>query len=181
MIIALTGTNGAGKNTIADYLVREHGFTHFSFRTFLTEEIIRRGLPVTRESMRTVGNDLRFNHEQGYISKQILGDVLTNGTNAVIESIRSMDEAHFLLNHGARFWAVDAPERMRYERIINRHDKTDQISFETFKAQEEKEYKNKDPKDMSVREVMQLAEITFLNAGTPQALFDQIEQALHGT
>ncbi|MDR0438308.1 MAG: AAA family ATPase, partial [Bacteroidales bacterium] len=51
MIIGITGTIGAGKGTIVDYLVSQKGFLHFSVRDFLSEEIERRGLPVNRDTM----------------------------------------------------------------------------------------------------------------------------------
>ena len=43
-IIGITGTIGAGKGTIVDYLVKEKGYVHYSVRAFIAEEIQRRGL-----------------------------------------------------------------------------------------------------------------------------------------
>ena len=42
IIIGITGTLGAGKGTIVDYLVKERGFVHYSVRAFITEEIEKR-------------------------------------------------------------------------------------------------------------------------------------------
>ena len=44
MIIGITGTLGAGKGTIASYLVKEKGFKHFSVREFLNKELQKRKL-----------------------------------------------------------------------------------------------------------------------------------------
>ena len=43
-IIGITGTLGAGKGTIVDYLVQKKGYLHYSVRAFLSEEVKRRGL-----------------------------------------------------------------------------------------------------------------------------------------
>ena len=60
-IIGITGTIGAGKGTIVDYLVKEKGYVHYSVREFLAEEVKRRGLEVNRDTLTEVGNDLRAN------------------------------------------------------------------------------------------------------------------------
>ena len=43
IIIGITGTLGAGKGTIVDYLCKKRGFLHYSVREFLVEEIKNRG------------------------------------------------------------------------------------------------------------------------------------------
>ena len=58
IILGLTGTLGAGKGTVVEYL-KEKGFAHFSARAYLQEEIARRGLPNNRDSMVTIGNEFR--------------------------------------------------------------------------------------------------------------------------
>ena len=69
--IGITGTLGAGKGTIVDYLVKNRGFVHYSVRAFLTEEIKRRGLEVNRDTMAMVGNDLRAKHTPSYIVEEL--------------------------------------------------------------------------------------------------------------
>ena len=49
--IGITGTLGAGKGTIVDYLVQNRGFVHYSVRAFLIEEIKRRGLEANRDTI----------------------------------------------------------------------------------------------------------------------------------
>ncbi|MCX6713904.1 MAG: dephospho-CoA kinase, partial [Candidatus Vogelbacteria bacterium] len=58
MIIGITGTLGAGKGAVVDCL-KIKGFKHYSVTAFITDEIIKRGLPVNRDKMVLVANDLR--------------------------------------------------------------------------------------------------------------------------
>ena len=91
-VIGITGTLGAGKGTIVEYLVKNKGFSHFSARAFVTEEIIRRGMPVNRDSMVVVANDLRRRNSPSFIIDSLYEKAILAGTDSVIESIRTPGE-----------------------------------------------------------------------------------------
>jgi dephospho-CoA kinase len=116
MIIGITGTNGAGKGTVVDYLVHQKGYVHFSVRDYLIGEIKKRGLPVDRPHMREVGNDLRQMHGPEFVVAQLREHAAREARDSVIESIRAVGEAQFLKDHGVLIWAVDADRKVRYER-----------------------------------------------------------------
>eukprot|EP01052_Picozoa_sp_SAG31_P034368 SAG31_NODE_4007_length_3670_cov_1.628955_7_plen_102_part_00 len=64
-LIGITGTLGAGKGTVVDYLLRPpHSYTHYSARSLLNEIIAERGLPPGRDSMREV----RIERLDGFVS-----------------------------------------------------------------------------------------------------------------
>jgi dephospho-CoA kinase len=73
MIIGLTGSFGAGKGEVARYLVEEKDFHHLSARVLITEEIKKRGLPVNRDTMTEVANDLRAKGGPTYLYEQLIG------------------------------------------------------------------------------------------------------------
>jgi dephospho-CoA kinase len=177
MIIGITGTLGAGKGTVVEYL-KTKGFTHYSVRDFLNEEIARRGLVTNRDVMLATANDLRATHGPGYISEQLLGRALQDGNNAVIESIRSIGEADYLKQHGALLWAVDADIKTRYERITKRMSETDKVSFEKFVADEQAEFANADSSKPNLQALIKKADAVFQNKGTQEELFAQVEEAL---
>jgi broad-specificity NMP kinase len=89
MIIGITGTLGAGKGTIAEYLVKKRRFHHFSVRKFLIQEIKKRKLPVNRDSMVFVANDLRKKFGGGYIVEALYEKAFKKRGNSVIESLRA--------------------------------------------------------------------------------------------
>ena len=61
-IIGITGTLGAGKGTIVDYLKEHYGYRHYSVRGYLIEEAQRRGMELNRDTFVVVANDLRATH-----------------------------------------------------------------------------------------------------------------------
>ena len=75
LIIGITGTIGAGKGTVVKYL-QQKGFQHYSSRKFITQEIKRRGMPVNRDSMAVVANDLRATHSPSYIAESLYSEAM---------------------------------------------------------------------------------------------------------
>ena len=81
IIIGITGTLGAGKGTIVDYLVSKKGFVHYSVRAYLIKEIKKRNLPVNRDSMTIVANELRAKHSPSFITDQLFIQTKKSGKN----------------------------------------------------------------------------------------------------
>ena len=177
--IGITGTLGAGKGTIVDYLQKAKGFAHYSVRAFLIDEIKRRGLEVNRDSMTLVGNDLRAQHSPSWIVEQLYHQAQASGCNCIIESVRTPGEVNALRSKPNFYlFAVDADTRVRYERAVLRGSETDHIDYETFVANEQREMDNDDPNKQNLRYCIDQADYRFDNNGSIEALNAQVEEAL---
>jgi dephospho-CoA kinase len=179
IIIGITGTLGAGKGTLVEYLMAHKGFAHFSVRSFLTQEIERRALPLDRDSMVLVANELRAMYHPGYIAEQLYEQARHSGKNCIIESIRTPGEAELLQSKGSfSLLAVDADPAIRYERIRKRNSETDQVSFETFLDNEAREMSSTDPNKQNIGKCISMADFTLLNNGSTEELFEKLEEIL---
>ncbi len=179
-IIGITGTLGAGKGTIVDYLVKHEGFEHFSVRGYLTEEINKRGIPVNRDSMVALGNELRAQNSPSFIVEQLFEQASKSGADCIIESIRTIGEVQALKRKGG-FWlfAVDADPRTRYERVIERSSETDHVSFEKFWADEAREMESNDPNKQNLLGCINLADYTIENNGSLEDLNQKVKKIIN--
>ena len=179
IIIGITGTLGAGKGTIVDYLVLEKGFAHYSVREYLLEEIKKRDMPQNRDSMVSIANELRSKNSPSYITDQLYIQSLKQDKNAIIESIRTPGEAESLKAKGKFYlFAVDADPKIRYERIKIRNSETDQIDFDTFIANEKREMTSTDPNKQNLKQCREMADFIFMNDGSKEDLFQSVENVI---
>jgi len=174
-IIGITGTIGAGKGTIVDYLVNNYGFKHYSVRDYLIREAKKQNLPLNRDTYVKIANELRNLHSPSFIIDELYKEAAQNGVNAIIESIRTPGEiASLRTKDNFSLWAVDADPKIRYERIVARQSETDQISFETFLANEQREMTTDDPTKQNLAECIRQADVRIDNNGDFETLFKQI-------
>lgn len=179
MIIGITGTDGAGKGAVVSYLVKQHGFTHYSSRSFILDEIKRQGLPETRNQMRLTANELRGKYGNEFVVKQAYERAAAEQKDkVVIESVRAIAEAHFLKQAGGMLLAVDADQQLRYERVQGRRSESDQVTFAEFQAHEELEKNDPDPNGMQKAKVMEMADCTIMNDGSMKELHEKVEAFL---
>jgi len=178
-IIGITGTIGAGKGTIVDYLISHYGFKHYSVRGYLIEEAQKQNLPLNRDIYVQLANKLRETHSPSFIIDELYQEAKKNGVNAIIESIRTSGEIASLRSKADfTLWAIDAESKIRYERIFARQSETDHISFETFLANEQREMNTEDPTKQNLAECIRQADFLFINNDDFTELYKQIETAL---
>lgn len=179
IIIGITGTIGAGKGTIVDYLIEKRNFSHYSVRAYLINIINKKGLPVNRDSMVKIANGLRKEHSPSYIVEELFKEALENRENCVIESIRTPGEVISLKDKGNFILlAVDADPKIRYERIVQRASETDHISFETFLENEKREMTSDDPNKQNLSKCIEMADFVLNNDGTIEELINITENLL---
>lgn len=173
-LIGLTGTNGAGKGEVAAYLVK-NGYAYVSLSDEVREDLRRRGKEVTRDQMIATGNALRRRFGADVLARRAMKKVKGR---AVVDSIRNVREVAFLRRQdGFILVAVDAPARLRFERVQKRGRQESAATLEEFISKEKLEMKG-GQNEQQLRRCMTLADLTIVNDGPLASLRRQIKERL---
>ncbi|MFO1519687.1 MAG: deaminase [bacterium] len=177
MIIGLTGKNASGKGEVAAFF-KEGGFQYYSLSDVLRDELTTRKLPVTRDNLIQIGNELRKAHGAGVLAMKILSKLEVD-KNYVIDSFRNPREVevfrsqnHFHLIH------VTAVPEIRFERIRSRKRESDPTTFEQFKKLEATEANSHDENAQQLDATGKLADIEFENNDTLDDLRERLKEVI---
>lgn len=178
MIIGITGSFSAGKGAVVEYLTQTKNFQHFSASGFITEEIIRRNLPVNRDSMIIVANDLRANFGPSYIIDSLYERAIEKGGYVIIESLRAVAEVKRIKELGGTVIGIDAQPEIRYARSVGRNSVKDNVTYEKWLAQELIESNESDPNKQNIFGSLKESNVIFSNNGSLKELYVQIDSFL---
>lgn len=173
MIIGLTGTYCGGKDTVADIL-EEKGFIHHSCSDILRDECRARNLELTRDNLIQMGKELRSDQGHGVLAERLM-QKFKPMERYVISSIRHPEEVKALQRRKDFFLInVDAPIKLRLERIQARKRENDPQTLAELKAKEKQESATKGA-GQQLGVVGKMAKIILLNDGTIAELKDKVD------
>ncbi len=173
-LIGLTGTNGAGKGEVAGILMK-NGYAYVSLSDEVREDLRKRGKEITRDRMIAAGNALRRRYGADILARRAMKKVRGR---AVIDSIRNASEVAFLRRQeGFILVAVDAPARLRFERVQKRGREESASTLEEFAAKEKEEMRG-GRREQQLRRCMRLADLTIVNDGPLASLRRQVKERL---
>ncbi|MBN1823192.1 MAG: AAA family ATPase [Endomicrobiales bacterium] len=178
MIIGLTGTYCAGKDTAAEYIEKQKGFFHFSLSDELRLELQKRGIEPTRENLIAVGTELRAAEGNEVLASRVLSRV-EEGKNYIVTSVRhpaEIDEMRKRLDFC--MVNIDAPQDIRFRRMRKRGRPGDPETLEKFREFERKEFQS-EGSGQQIGECIKHADFTIMNDGDrPEELYNRIDRFL---
>ena len=181
MILGITGTLGAGKGTVVEYL-KSKGFEQYAVSdTFLVNEAVKRGLAPDRRARHDIANEFRAQGPTKLMEAvyEMARPAVEAGKDVFIEPQHSIDEVRYIQSLGGKVFSIDADIKIRYERIWKRASSKDQVSFEEFKSFEELEMRPTENTTNDLAGAIEVADYHLTNDGTLEELHAQIDTALH--
>jgi len=94
MLIGLVGHPSSGKRTVAEML-QKMGFYYISFSDILTEELTKKGMPITEENLTKIKEELISRQGADYLAKKAV-EQLKDGENYVLTAMTLPEELNLL-------------------------------------------------------------------------------------
>lgn len=187
-IYGIAGTNGAGKDSVAEMLAARHGFLFASATDMFVTELTKRGLPLDREHKANLSAEWRRESGTGVIVDKAV-EMFNNSdhtfTGLIVGSLRHPGEADKIHELGGKVIWVDADPKVRYARITKNaasrgRAAEDNKSFQEFLAEEKREMTPEgDYATLNIQAVKKLCDIFLTNNGNDIAVFQaQAEKIL---
>ncbi len=175
MWVGLVGSNGAGKSVACNYLATL-GYAVVSLSDEVREAARAEGLSTTRDNLIQMGSALKAEFGPDVLAKRSMAKA-KGQEKVVFDSIRHPTEAQLLKQNGVFLLGIDAPIELRYNRIKARQKDTDQVSFEEFKAQDERENQGQSS-GQNIFETLKCCDVILKNGVDIAAFYTQLSQTL---
>lgn len=177
MIVGLTGRNGSGKGTVAQWFV-DRGFGFSSLSDAIRADLRERGLETSRDNLTAAGRRLRREGGPGVLAERTLRSIAPDADH-VVDSIRNPVEVQVLRRRpGFLLIEVVADEKIRYQRMVARNRSGDAHSFEEFRRQEQAELHDTDSAAQRLVATAELADVVVDNSGDLEALAEALARVV---
>lgn len=177
MIIGLTGSLAAGKGIVSDFF-KKIGFVYLSLSNELREIAKERKIELTRKNLQNLGNKMREEYGISILAKLVSEKIKNqNYTKAIIDGIRNPAEIIELRKIKDFFLvSVDAPARIRFNRMLERDRESDPKTLEDFlKVDARDKGEGETETGQGVRRCMIQADFTLINSETLEEVQKKVQ------
>lgn len=176
IIIGIVGENASGKTLATEFFKNKHEAVSFRFSDALSDILKRLYLENTRSNLQTLSTMLRQNFGEDLLSKIIARDVENCSAQLIItEGVRRPTDIEYLKKMPNFYLlAIEADEKIRFERVKNRHEKPDDAN----KTWEEFQKESLQESEQKIREIALTAQVKINNNGDLEHFYKQLEDII---
>lgn len=176
VFIGLVGTGGSGKDTAASYIKHHYKAEEFRYSYLLVKvlEIFR--IEVSRENLSWLMNILKRKYGTDVLTRAMEKtiDELAKKPIIVISGMRLLSDYKFLRSYPRNYLIfIDAPEKIRWQRVRVRGEKTDDnVTFGEFRKLMAGE------NERFIRRIGKNADFMINNSGSLRHLREEIDKIM---
>lgn len=179
ILYGIAGTNGSGKDSLAEYMAKKHRFLFVSSSDLLRAEAAKRGLSTERHNLHNISAEWRREAGLGVLVEKAVDyfNAQPEGSyrGLITGSLRNPAEADAIHAHGGKMIWTDAEPEIRFGRLQGRGRADDPESYDKFLADEAIEMTHSgDAATLSLSDVKARCDIFIDNSGDTIEQFEQL-------
>lgn len=176
IILGLTGQMGAGKTTIAEWLIKEKGAQSVRFSGMLRDVADRLYIEQTRENLQLLSTTLRKTFDEELFARVMKHQVEEmDAPIVIVDGVRRPgDVSHLKDLENFYLIGVTADEAVRFERISARSENSD----DQGKTREQFRQEQQQESEQEIVGLVETADHAISNNGTREELIRQVEALL---
>ncbi len=179
MIIAITGPVGAGKDTASEYIGKILQLKHVSGGDILREMLTSIGLEPKKSALGDFGTFIRTHYGADAIIKRVLTKAASDH-DIVNSGVRSYAEAQLIKNAGGRIIYIDAPAKIRHERLAIRQKSNELVDTESLQKIDMREKGSDNPLDENLTAIMAIADHIIINDTDLSGFYKKLNDIIVG-
>lgn len=180
-VIGLTGTVSCGKETIVEILKRKFSAYHVRLSDIIRTEMEKKKHNFNRMTLQDMGNEMRKKYGT-HILAMLAIEYLNKDKKIIIDGIRNPGEVEYLRKkYGKDFVliAVDAPQQLRFERMLKRTKKTDPKTFDEFVVLDRRDQGEGEPEHgQQTKRCIEKADFVIVNDGSVEQLEAKVNEII---
>jgi dephospho-CoA kinase len=175
-IIALAAPVGAGKSSVANYILGNYHGESYRYSDTLAEILKILNLEKNRQNLQDLSQALREKFGQDILEKSLLNKIKNSSTELlIIDGVRRKEDIGHIKNEpGFYLIFIDAPLEVRAERLQKRREKTDdqKVNKNILNLEEKHNSETRE------KELKEIANFQIDNGGTLEDLERQIKEIM---
>ena len=184
ILLGVVGQIAAGKEILAEYLIKKHGFRTFSLSTVIHLELQKRGIKkFDRKMLQDVGDELRKKIGDDVLAKKTIEQLnqLNQSKGVIITGIRNPAEVkYFKKIKGFVLVAVKAQRKIRFKRVLARGKRGDPVIWKEFYKLDRRDYGiGQGRSGQQVGKCIKIADYTITNNKGKKSFYQKIEKIIN--
>ncbi len=173
-VIGIVGPIASGKDTVAEYISKKLGMPAFQTSGPLKEIAKERNIPLARKDLILLSRELARERGEDHLARALLAKIKDKG---IITGMREVAQITYLRkNSKFVLIAVDADQKVRFERLKSRKAIDEGKTFADFVANEKEEDSSNNVQRLS--ECMKMADHKLDNNSDTKSLFKNVDEIL---
>ncbi len=176
IILGISGEIASGKDTVGKYIAEKYGASTIRFSQPLRDTLDRLHMEQNRENMARLSLHLRKAFGEDIFSRVVLAEAEKSpGNLVVVDGVRrASDIIHLEAEEHFFFVYVETSSEARYERLIKRHQNTDDTTKTEVQFRKDALLET----ETEIRDLKERAEFIIDNEGTLEELYTQVDKII---